>query len=140
MIGTIGVDTDQPDREFSPAEDRLVETIAGQIAGAVENARFAQDLEARVAARTLELELERARVGTLLQVTTELSSSLDLDRVLSRALQLVTETVHATQGSIFLSDLESGQIIHRSAIGRAKPCRSTARPRRSSAERAWLAG
>jgi GAF domain-containing protein len=121
VVGTIGIDTDQPDREFSPAEVSLVETIAGQIAGAVENARFAQDLEGRVAARTHDVERERARVETLLQVTTELSSSLDLDRVLSRALQLVTQTVHATQGSIFLNDLESTQIIHRASLGRYKP-------------------
>jgi GAF domain-containing protein len=55
VIGAIGLDTDEPDREFTQAEVSLVETIAGKIAGAVENARFAQELEARVAARTQEL-------------------------------------------------------------------------------------
>ena len=121
VIGTIGIDTDQPDREFTPAEVSLVETIAGQISGAVENARFAQDLEARVAARTQELERERARVEALLQVTTELSSSLDLDRVLSRALELVSGSIRATQSSIFLTDLETNQIIHRAVLGRERP-------------------
>src|SRR5579859_4561818 len=118
VIGTIGLDTDEPDREFSPAEVSLVETIAGQIAGAVENARFAQQLEERVSARTSELQRERERVATLLQVTTELSSSLDLDRVLTRALQLVTEAVKANQGSIFLVDMESDRLVYRAALGR----------------------
>jgi PAS domain S-box-containing protein len=121
VIGTIGIDTDEPDREFTPAEVSLVETIAGQIAGAVENARFAQQLEERVAARTRELQRERERVATLLQVTTELSSSLDLDRVLTRALQLVTEAVKANQGSIFLVDMESDRLVYRAALGRPKP-------------------
>ncbi|NJN96056.1 MAG: GAF domain-containing sensor histidine kinase [Anaerolineales bacterium] len=35
VIGTIGVDTDQPNGEFTPAQIRFVETMAGQIAGAV---------------------------------------------------------------------------------------------------------
>ena len=121
VIGTIGLDTDEPEREFTPAEVSLVETIAGQIAGAVENARFAQQLEGRVAARTQELQRERERVATLLQVTTELSSSLDLDRVLTRALQLVTEAVKASQGSIFLVDMESDQLVYRAALGRPTP-------------------
>ena len=121
VIGTIGIDTDQPDRVFTPAEVSLVETIAAQISAAVENAGFAEELETRVAARTQELQRERARVETLLLVTTELSSSLDLDRVLTRALQLVTEAVRATQGSIFLLDLESDALIYRAALGRAKP-------------------
>jgi signal transduction histidine kinase len=121
VIGTIGLDTDQPDRVFTAEEVSLAETIAGQIAGAVDNARFADELEARVAVRTAELQKERERVETLLQVTTELSSSLDLDLVLTRALQLVTEAIKADRGSIFLVDLETEQLIYRAALGRATP-------------------
>jgi PAS domain S-box-containing protein len=40
IIGTIGLDTDQAGREFTPAEVELAESIAGQVAGAVENARL----------------------------------------------------------------------------------------------------
>ncbi len=39
-IGTIGVDTDQADRVFSPIEVQIVETMAGQIAGAIGMARL----------------------------------------------------------------------------------------------------
>ena len=51
VIGTIGVGTIQPEREFTPAEVTLAETIAGQIAGAIENARlFVETQKAREAA------------------------------------------------------------------------------------------
>jgi GAF domain-containing protein len=57
-------------------------------------------------------------VAALLQVTTELSSSLDLDRVMTRALQLVTEAVKANQRSIFLVDMESDRLVYRADLGR----------------------
>jgi signal transduction histidine kinase len=39
-IGVIGISTDQPGREFTPDEVMVAETIAGQIAGAIETARL----------------------------------------------------------------------------------------------------
>lgn len=40
IIGTISISTNQPGRQFTPAEIKLAQTVAGQIAGAVENARL----------------------------------------------------------------------------------------------------
>ncbi|MCB0193400.1 MAG: response regulator [Anaerolineae bacterium] len=40
MVGAIAVDTTKPARQFTLAELNLLETIAGQIAGAIENARL----------------------------------------------------------------------------------------------------
>ena len=118
-IGAFTLDSEVP-RQFTPDELELCQTIAAQVAVALTNAQFARDLETRVAIRTKELQRERERVENLLQITTELSSSLDLDRVLSRALQLVTEAVHATQGSIFLIDLQTDQLMYRAALGSPK--------------------
>lgn len=54
VIGTIGVDTNQVGRVFTPIEMSLAETVAGQIAGAIENARlFEAEHKARVQAETL---------------------------------------------------------------------------------------
>ena len=121
VIGVIAVQDLEHPNVFNESHQRVLTTIAAQVAVAVENARFAQELEERVAARTQELQRERERVETLLQITTELSSSLDLDRVLARALELVTEAVNAPQGSIFLMNLETDQLIYRAALGRARP-------------------
>ena len=45
VIGTLGVATDQPGREFTPNEVALAETVAGQIASAVENARLFGEMQ-----------------------------------------------------------------------------------------------
>jgi len=121
VIGSLGLDVIGTMHRFTNDEIALCQTVAGQIAVSIENARFAQELEARVAARTHDVERERKRVEILLQITTELTSSLDLDLVLTRALELVTSTVNASQGSIFLIDLQSDQLIYRAALGRDRP-------------------
>ena len=43
VIGTIGIDTDQPGRVFTSSEVTLAETIAGQIAGTIEIARLFEE-------------------------------------------------------------------------------------------------
>ncbi|MDM8529684.1 PAS domain S-box protein [Anaerolineales bacterium HSG25] len=48
VIGTIGIHTDKVGREFTVDEVKLTETIAGQIAGVIENARL---FEAEITAR-----------------------------------------------------------------------------------------
>jgi signal transduction histidine kinase len=63
------------------------------------------------------LTLDSARVKTLLDVTSELSASLDHDRVLMRALEIVNEIVNASQGVILLIDEDSNELIFRAALG-----------------------
>lgn len=45
VIGTIGIDTDDPDRTFTAEEIELAETIAGEISGPVGNARLYASLQ-----------------------------------------------------------------------------------------------
>jgi PAS domain S-box-containing protein len=118
-FGAFSLDSVTP-REFTTQDIELCQTLAAQIASVITNARFARDLETRVHQRTKEVETERERVQTLLQITTELSSSLDLDLVLTRALKLVTEAVGATQGSVFLIDPESDRLVYRAQLGSPK--------------------
>jgi len=117
-FGAFTLDSLTP-RSFTTDEIEVSQTIAAQIASSLTNAQFARNLEDRVAERTKEVQKERERVETLLQITTELSSSLELDRVLFRSLQLVTEAVGATQGSIFTID-EEDNLIYRAALGSPK--------------------
>ncbi|OQY22145.1 MAG: hypothetical protein B6I35_06790 [Anaerolineaceae bacterium 4572_32.2] len=118
-------------QNFSPAELATLSTLADQVAVAVENARlfdqvhrFSQELELRVQVRTQALDEamkslteERDRVETLYRITSQLSASLDLDRVLNRALELVVEAVDAERASILLLNPQSGQLIYRAALG-----------------------
>jgi signal transduction histidine kinase/DNA-binding response OmpR family regulator len=45
VIGTIGIATGDPERMFSPAEVTLAETVAGQIAGTIDNARLFTEMQ-----------------------------------------------------------------------------------------------
>jgi GAF domain-containing protein len=108
---------------FSPSELQLVQTMANQAAVAIENARlfeevrsYRDELEERVQERTEALQKERDRVESLYRITSELSASLDLDRVLNRALVLVLEAVKSEQGSIFMLDQQTGKIFHRAML------------------------
>ncbi len=101
----------------------LLRTFASQVATAMTNARlFTQmvnlsaELEQRVEERTRELKEERDRIDTLYRIAVELTASLDLDRVLNRALELVGEAVGAEHGSLFLIDPLSERLIWRAVM------------------------
>jgi two-component system sensor histidine kinase/response regulator len=64
VIGIISIATGQVGREFTPAEIRLAETVAGQIAGAIENARlFEEEQKAKQVAEHARLAAEEARLA-----------------------------------------------------------------------------
>ncbi len=64
VVGTIGVDLDEPGREFSQADISLAETIAGQLAAAIENARlFEQTQAALTDLKLAEEELLKFKLG-----------------------------------------------------------------------------
>ncbi len=128
---TIGVlvliDQSVPER-FGPRDIEQATVFGVQGAIAIQNAQLVtemrqlnEELDERVAKRTLALGQERDRVQYLLRVTTELTASLDEDRVLSRALELVNEVVNATQGGILLYDPEVGKLVYRAAFGDQAP-------------------
>lgn len=116
------VDISQPNR-FSRQDVQQVTFFGTQAATAIENAQMVtelrqlnEELDSRVIERTQALGEERDRVKYLMRVTSELASSLDQDRVLIRALELVNEVVKATHGSILLVDLLTGDLIYPSAF------------------------
>ncbi|MGC8837381.1 MAG: GAF domain-containing protein [Anaerolineae bacterium] len=134
VIGLLGLQSHEPNA-FSAHEQWLLSNIANQAAIAIENARlyqelaqFSQELERRVEERTAELHqalaeltAERDRVEVLYRITRELGATLDLDRVLQRALELVTEAVKGARGSIMLLDQATGFLVHRAAVGSDEP-------------------
>lgn len=79
--------------------------------------RFNEELDSRVAERTQKLNQQNERVHVLLRITTELSRSLDQDRVMAKALALVNEVANATQGIIMLINQPDGELYYRAALG-----------------------
>ncbi len=80
-IGIVAVATDQAGREFTPAEMKLAETIAGQVAGAVENARLLDEQQkAKEQALTAQQAAEaanRAKSAFLANMSHELRTPLN---------------------------------------------------------------
>ncbi|MEN8242148.1 MAG: GAF domain-containing protein, partial [Chloroflexota bacterium] len=97
-LGVVELDNFNTTAAFSTEDQALVESLTQQIALALENARLFsesrdlnEELEARVSRRTEELAQEHQLTETLLQISTELSSSLDLDMVLNRSLKMLND-------------------------------------------------
>ncbi len=128
LIGVlILADTLNPDR-FTDKDIAHATTFGVQVAIALQNAKlFAElralneELDLHVARRTQELREESNRVKILLRITSELSASLDQDRVLNQALSLVNEVVNGTDGVILLIDQEAGEFIFRASLSQATP-------------------
>jgi signal transduction histidine kinase len=103
---------------------RHIELFARFTAAILENMELVQDLQtlnreldSRVVERTRQLEEESERVKTLLRISSELTASLDRDRVLSRALSLINESIGATQGFIMLVNGGAGLFRKQASLG-----------------------
>jgi PAS domain S-box-containing protein len=115
-----------PGQRFSPDEVELARTISNQVAIALQNAQLLEetlsltdDLEIRVQERTVEVARERQRAETLLRIITELSASLDLEQVLQRTLQVLSEFVDAAQITILVSRPGEKKLKRLASIGYA---------------------
>ncbi len=135
VLGTITLENYASPHSFTEADAAFVTSLASQAALTVQNARLfeqaqraSQELEQRVAERTEELAREHELTEALLRITAELASSLDLDRVLNRALSLVNEVVGADRGVILLMAPDSDQLVLRAAIGPEHPLPPGGRP------------
>ena len=100
----------QEERRYSPSEIELARTMCNQAAIAIQNARLfaetrrlTEDLERRVEERTREVRHEHQNSQTLLQIITELSTSLDMGLVLNRTLSVLNESVGCEESLIILS-------------------------------------
>jgi signal transduction histidine kinase len=123
-VGVLAVGDDLAARSFGVNDQRVLTTVAGQLAVAVQNAslfsemrRFNMELEQRVQARTEEVRAERDRLNVLYNITSELSATLDMDRVLERALELLAKAIGGDQGMIMLIDHQQDRLYKRAELG-----------------------
>jgi PAS domain S-box-containing protein len=94
-IGTIGVDTDQEERVFTPAEVRLAETVAGQIAGAMENARlFEEEQQARRVAEAANQAKSVFLANMSHELRTPLNAIMGFSELMTRNPSLTPDQRH----------------------------------------------
>lgn len=127
IIGVlVFVDRQNPER-FTERDIDQATTFGVQTAIAIQNAQLVtelrllnEQLDERVAHRTQALAEESERVKILLRINTELTASLDKDRVLNLALSLVNEVVNANQAIILLIDQETDELMFHAALGMSR--------------------
>lgn len=140
-------DRKNPQR-FDLSQVERATTFGVQTSIAIQNAQlvtelrqFNEELDTRVAKRTQDLAEESERVKFLLRISSELTASLDKDRVLTKGLHLVNEIVHATQGIILLLNHETNTFAFEAAFGLPPKPPTTNRPKplkRSEGLAGWI--
>lgn len=104
--------------------------LASQASQAIQNARLfdqisnlAADLERRVSERTAELEQatrqlsqEKDRLEAVHSITLELTTQLDLNSIILSALELISQNLGVSRGSIMLRDTEEGALVCRAVL------------------------
>ncbi len=80
-----------------------------------------QELEKRVQDRTLQLRLEHQRTETLLRIMTELSSSLDFERILHRTLEVLNEVIGASHATCMVLQPGNKKLRHLATVGYSNP-------------------
>lgn len=130
VLGVLAVRDTKRTRAFGVNSQGILTTIAAQLAAAIQNAylfdrinAFNQELsllnrnlEEAVAERTEELSEERDRINTLYRITSELARTLDLERVLRRALEMVAHAVNAADGVIMQINPTTDKLHTRAAL------------------------
>lgn len=99
-----------PDREqaFDENDLRFMTSVANQVSGAVHNFRLLE--ESKQAALQFETAAEIAR---------DISSSLDLDELLQKAVDLIRARFNFYHAAVFLKDLPAEFVVIREATGEA---------------------
>ncbi len=128
VVGVLAVQDNENPRAFGLNDQRILTTVAAQLGVAIQNARLFQQttesaevLEKRVDERTSELAQERERVATLYDITSEVAASLDIQRILSVALEKVANAIGATMGVILGIDEISERLFVLHAFGEGEP-------------------
>lgn len=125
VLGVLAVSDRERTRAFGLNDQRILTTVGSQLGAMLQNARlferiqnFANDMNELVQDRTQELQEERDRLDMLYQITAELALTLDMDRVLSRALQMIASAIKANDGVIMLIDPMTDKLYNRASLSR----------------------
>ena len=107
-IGAVIVQDLENEHSFNEDDLRFLTSVAGQIAGAIYNIRLLN--ESQQTALQFETAAEIAR---------DISSSLDLDELLQKAVELIRSRFSFYHSAVFLKDLAGEFVVIREATGEA---------------------
>jgi GAF domain-containing protein len=107
-IGAVIVQDPNHEQAFNESDLRFMSSVANQISGAIYNFRLIE--ESKQAALQFETAAEIAR---------DISSSLDLDELLKKAVDLIRARFNFYHASVFLKDVPGEFVIIREATGEA---------------------
>ena len=107
-IGALIIQDLQREHSFHEEDLRFMVSVANQVSGAIHNVRLIN--ESKQAALQFETAAEIAR---------DISSSLDLDELLQKAVELIKTRFDFYHSSIFLKDLPGEFVVIREATGDA---------------------
>ncbi len=119
VVGVIDVQSPELDA-FDENDVMVMETLADQIAAAIENARLYEAVQQELAERRrAEAVLERraAQLALLNDVGGKIASVLDLDSVLDRAAHLVREGFGYHHVGLFTLDRDQEELVMRAKAG-----------------------
>ncbi|WP_295816567.1 ATP-binding protein [uncultured Deinococcus sp.] len=104
-MGTLILDFKEP-HIFTREEQRFLRTLSAQCAIALGRAQLSRDLEARVAARTAELEGERAALDAFVAYKEAVGGESDLLTLAQQALQVVRANLEHVSAAYYERDGE----------------------------------
>ena len=128
--GVISLQNADPTRAFTDADERLLTTLAGGLAVALDNARLVHETRQRV-----------AELATVNSVGQALASQLDLGPLIELVGEQVRKTFHADIAYVALRDEGAGRIDfayhYQTGDVTAPPLRFRQRPHVSDPRVAW---
>ncbi len=113
IIGVLVVDTNVKQKRFSENDVLMVSMFANVAAAAIQNERFYRDLEQRsnhlaetlermVAERTAEIAHRALQLETSARISRDITSLLEIDKLLKRIVNVIRKTFRYDHASIFL--------------------------------------
>jgi signal transduction histidine kinase len=112
IIGLMALVSTERDKEFSPAQVGLAETIAGSVAADIETNRL-----------FIEEQQQRQAAESLREVVAVLSSSLDVDTVFERVFNQLHRVVTFDTAGIWLVDGDELKLADSVGLARGAPTR-----------------
>jgi signal transduction histidine kinase len=128
IVGVLEMDADSRRRAFDQDDIRLATLFANVATLAIKNAQSYEDLQRRsqelqrslereVAHRTAELRHRALQLETSAGVSREITAILDIDKLLTRVVELIHEAFDYYSVLVFLVDTQANQLVLNAASG-----------------------